>query len=148
MTLALHPNNEMVAVAWIKAMLDITSVATTLPDKESWGEDGFVQVSNVGGESNIYVPMREPILSIDCWGWSANSAKPPWNQANNLAEAIRMASFDYDNAGRLLSLPGSYPDARVKSVYLTQEPRRVPDDAGSFAHYQFDMYCGWIEIPA
>lgn len=146
MPITKHANNELVTVGWLKAMLGITEVATSLPD--TWSTEGFVTVSDIGGASDIYVPLREPIMTVDCWAVSASSGKAPWNTASNYAESIRAATFDFDNIGKLLTIGTGFPNARVKSVYLTQEPRRVPDDAGSFAHYSMDMYVSWIEVPS
>lgn len=149
----LHPTTDLVAVAWLRTLagIDAGQVATTLPQStSSWSELGFVQVTGVGGAPNMYVPLASPVVQVDCWAVAATSSgKPPWNKANQLAELIRAACYDLDSvADTIVSLPAAYANARVLSAFLLSEPRRVYDDDGSYARYQFDLQLHWVEVPS
>jgi hypothetical protein len=145
--MGLRPTNELVAVAWLNGVTGITSgkVATSLPkDATSWASTGFVRVAAVGGSTNPHVPLIAPALQIDCWANGGNSDKPPWGQANALAEAIRAACYDTSTVGRTLTLPTGYDIARVRSAYLLGEPVRRESDESSYARYQFDLQLAWV----
>ncbi len=144
----LRPTTELVAVAWLAGLFDNPIVSTTLPKPAtdqtiSWADTGFVVVSTVGGTPNMYHPMRNPVVSVDCWAVNPHSAKPPWGKANNLAETILAACQDHQNVPRPLTLPGDFPPARVLSAYALGEPQRVPDDQASYAHYNFPLALHW-----
>jgi hypothetical protein len=145
-----HANTDLVAVAFIKTILDWTgNVGADLPDAASWDPDGFVQVtSGIGGSSSIFVPMRSPVVSVKCWARAAaNSRRPRWNQANKLAEAIRAGCFTAYREPVGVTLPAGYPGAAVRTAYLLTEPRRLPGDDSSYACFQFDMQLNWTEVP-
>lgn len=149
-TPVLHATSELVAIAWLKGVVgDI--VATTLPkpgaNGPTWAGTGFCVVSIVGGDANMYVPMRRPVAAVDCWAANPDSQKPPWNKAGQLAERIQAACYDVQAIPRLLILPGSYPSARVASAYTAYEPRRVPDDPSSYARYTLGLQLHWTEVP-
>lgn len=138
-----RPTSEVVAVAWL-AGADIPA-ATQLPKVQAdWAADGFVTVTTVGGTSSYDVPLIRPVLQVDCWAVTPTSDKPPWWKANALAEAIRAATYDIDDAGRALTLPGAYDDARVLSAYLLGEPVRVTGDPSGFARFRFDLALAWV----
>lgn len=148
MTVILRATTELVAQAWLRGVVgDI--VATTLPrDNTTWAASGFVTVATVGGSSGMYVPLRSPVVSVDCWAVSLNSNRPPWNRAASLAERIQAATYDHDGTPRLLTLPANYPQARVLSAYTAYEARRVPDDEASYARFNFGLSLNWIEVPS
>jgi hypothetical protein len=134
-TLPLYPNNELVGTAFLKSIVG-DRVATTLPkDNTTWTASGFCTVDTVGGSPNIYVPLDEPVLGVECWAVNPDSQKPPWNKAAALASLIKHTCWDHPNLPRNLVLPGGYPMVQVRSAYLTGEPRRVPDDPSSYARY-------------
>lgn len=152
-TIAKHATTDLVAIAWLKTLVgDI--VATTVPRTEAVKETGFVTVHTSGGGAHLYVPMRMPVVLVDCWAASADSVKPPWNKATALAEAIVAGCFDHAGTPRLLTLPTGYPNARVLSAYTVQEPRRpvVPGggeasaDLGSWARIVLALQLHWIEV--
>lgn len=148
MAVMLRATTELVATAWLRgAVGDI--VATNLPrDNTTWAASGFVTVATVGGIPNLYVPMRGPVVSVDCWAVSPESGKPPWNKAAFLAEQIQAACLDHDANPRLLTLPAGYPNARVLSAYPAYEARRVPADPASYARFNLGVSMNWIEVPA
>lgn len=147
---ALHPNNELVAVAWLKAAAGYlgSRVATELPtDNSSWSASGFTTISAVGGSPNIYVPIRKPVISVNCWGVTSNSGRPPWNLASQMAEQIREAVLAHRTVGRQVAMPTGYHNAYVHTVIPRTEPRRINADVASYAHYQQDIEFWWSEAP-
>lgn len=148
--MSLRPTSELVAVSWLRGVTGLSSsmVATELPaDNSTWSASGFVQVMGVGGSPNIYVPVAQPVIQVDCWAVNPNSAKPPWGKANQLAELIRMGCLDHANVGRTLTdFPAAYNDARVLTAYPISEPRRIRDDSADFAHYTMDLQFMWVEV--
>lgn len=152
------PTNELVAVAWLSQRvpgLSAGQVATTLPGKRQdgtlpWGDEGFVQVQAIpGGMPDIELPVRHPVLQVDCWAATVDAAgnvsmKPPWNKANRLAELIRNATEHGQIHGRPVVLPEGYLGARVQAVYLITEPTRVPGDPSGYARFTLDLALDWV----
>jgi hypothetical protein len=144
----LHPTNELVAVAWLKAAVPYLGarVATELPiDNTSWAASGFTTVSGAGGSPDIYLPLARPMVSIDCYGVAANSGRPPWNLANQQAEEIKRAALAHGTVPRWLTMPAAYKPARVLNVIPRSEPRRIPGDPASYARFQMDLEIWWAE---
>lgn len=142
----LYPNSDLVAVAWLKNRAGIgTNVATQLPkDQTTWASDGFVQVTTVAGVPDMYIPMRRPLVQIDCWAVAPNSGRPPWNKAGQLAEKILIALQDHAHTQTLLNqLPDAYYRARVLSAYAVSEPVRVYEDDASWARIRFEVMFHW-----
>ncbi|MFG3170571.1 hypothetical protein [Streptomyces sp. NPDC048200] len=153
-TPVLHATPELVTTAWLISVVG-DRVATTLPKPGadgtlSWADGGFVTHVVAGGASNIYVPMRTPVMGLSCWAANPGSQKPPWNQAATLAESIVAACLDHDNIPRrALALPGGYPSVQVKSAYTVGDPRRITDDASSYACYDIPgLVIAWTEVPS
>jgi hypothetical protein len=146
MTTPYPPTTDLVAVAWLKSVLGpFSAVGTTLPtDRASW-PDGFVQVLGVGGTPHVELPVRRPVVSVDCWvAPTQTSNSPRWGQASVLAERVRLATED--KAGpRVVVLTGNYRPAVVMSAWAATEPRRIPDDSGGYAHYSLDVGLHWRE---
>lgn len=147
MTLLLRATPELVAVAWLSTVVG-DRVATTLPkDNTSWAASGFCTITTVGGTPNLYVPLREPVVSVDCWAVNPDSQKPPWNKAAALAEAVQAACYDHPAIPQTLTLPAGYPAVQVRSAYTTGEHRRVPDDPSSYARYSIPgLVITWVEV--
>lgn len=143
----LHANTDLVAVAWLGTAQGLTGiVGATLPkDTSGWASTGFVTVRTSGGSPDPYVPLRRPVVTVDCWGVSPGSVKPPWALANGLAELVAAACRASD-VGRLLTLPGGYPTARVLDAYLVSEPRRAYGDQGGYARFVVDVALNWVEL--
>jgi len=150
MSLQLRATPELVATAWLKTVVG-DRVATTLPkDNTTWAASGFCTLVTAGGTPNLYVPLRDPVIGVDCWANNPNSQKPPWDRAAMLAEAIQAACYDHPAIPQILTLgkPG-FPQARVLSAYTTGEHRRIHDDASSYARYSIPgLVIAWTEIPA
>lgn len=143
------PNNELVAVAWLQSVDGIPSgkVATNLPSDVSAFADGFLTVAIAGGSPSIDVPMRRPVVQVDCWVSTSGSSNPRWGRANDLAELIRAATYDgFEMKPRRVTVRSGYDDARVWSAYLLTEPRRVVGDPNRHARYTFDMQFHWTTV--
>lgn len=142
----LTANTELVAVQWLLGVTGLSSgmVATQLPkDQSTWSTNGFVTVAALGGGPNNYTGVRGPVLQLDCWAVAPGSNKPPWFQANALAELVVGACRVGD--GRTVTLPNGYPAARVLQAWVITEPRRVYDDAGDVARYTLNLALSWIQ---
>lgn len=146
MSLILRATTEQVATAWLKGVVG-DRVATNLPkDNASWAASGFCTLVTVGGGAGMYIPLREPVLGVDCWAVNTNSQKPPWGKAARLSEAIQAACHDHRNVPSVLVLGGGYPNAHVKSAYTAYEARRVPDDPSSYARYTLGLALAWVAV--
>lgn len=142
-----RPTNEVVAVAWIKTLdgIPVNGVATQLPqDNTTWEASGFVTVQTVGGQPDVYNPLRQPVLQILCWANKNNSQKPPWGKANKLAEDIVAACYGHPEKYGAVTTPPPFEDVRVLSCYLLSEPRRVLADEARFAVYEFELQMHWV----
>lgn len=156
--LPLRPNSELVAVAWIASLDNFTPqmVATTLPadvtsggQPAAWVQTGFVTVAVVGGNSDPLLPVKRPVMQVDCWATVPGSSRPPWGQAAALAEAIRYGCWDRVRTPRPLTITANsvtYPSAVVQSAYFLTEPRRMYSDAADYAHYSVDLALSWVTV--
>ena len=155
--MTMNPTSDLVAVAWLAGVPGLSSamVSTNLPqDFTTWAANGFVTSNVIAGAPDLYLPIRQPIVQVDCWAVNPNSGKPPWGKANHLAELVR-ANVEGDrrvtNIQRLLSFPqGDYYGANVLEVIMQTEPQRglIPGftptgDEASYAHYMFDLELHW-----
>lgn len=147
--MTLHANSELAIVGWLKQVSDLNNaVATELPVPDSsWETTGFVRVRSIGGTPDIYTGIRKPVASIDCWACALNSAKPPWNKANQLAEIIRVATLDHTATQRVVVTPTDYNNAVVMTAFMVNEPQRVYGDEANYARYVFDLELWWKEVP-
>lgn len=153
MTVTLRATTDLVAVAWISDLFDTPMVATNLPKRGadgtiSWASTGFVVVTTVGGSPHPYMPVRNPVVQIDCWAANPDSGSPPWGKANNLAEEIQNGFYQVGDIPRDLVLNAGFPGARVLSAWTVTEPRRVYDDEASYARYTMTAQFTWIELPS
>ena len=154
--------SELVAIAWIGSIPAIVElagtqmVATTLPPDvnpdntpAAWLRTGFITVTVVGGSPDIYLPVKKPVIQVDCWAARPGSNRPPWWQANVIAETIRYATLQRTGFNRPLTLGAnnvSYPGAVVMAAYFLTEWRRLYSDAADYARYQADMAMTWQTI--
>lgn len=149
--MALKPNSELVTVAWLRGVSGLTAaqVATSRPqDSSTWAYAGFVQVGPAAGQPDIDIPVRRPVMSVHLWAVNLNSGRPPWGKAAQLGELI-LADCQADTPRVVTAhLPAGYDGARVMSAYAMGEPRRVPGDLTSYAHFQFDLALHWVAVPA
>jgi hypothetical protein len=146
--MAHNPNSELVAVSFLRSLTLGSSaffgVGTTLPENKDTWRDGFVQVSVVGGTSDIDVPTRRPVLQIDAWVPAINSSKPQWGKANTIAEDIVAALYQIPVTGTKISLGSNFKDAIVQTGYAVGEPRRISNDPAGHARYTVDISLTWV----
>lgn len=154
MTVTLRANSDLVAVAWLGGVTGLSTamVGSVLPsDATSWSTNGFVTVRTSGGRPVLDNALRGPVVTVDTWACKPTSSKPPWGQANYLAELIVRGCYPRTDAERVaiqrtLTLPANYPQARVLSAYPVTEPRRSYGDIGDYAAFTFDLQLNWVDL--
>lgn len=156
--LPLLANAELVCLAYLRTVVSAydVGVGTTLqgPDPKtgelSWGDTGFVQAITVGGSPNGTVPIRQPVLSLDFWAAAVGKSRPPWNQANAIAELCLQAHYAFgpsvDRTHVAVTLPTGYPSAYVQEFTFLGEPERRPADEANYAHYGCQVQMSWVAL--
>lgn len=142
--MAAVPSDELVLINWLKTLsgLPTSSIATTLPgDTTSWAASGFVTVLGVGGGSEVYIPVHNPVVTVDTWATVPNSNRPPWVLASKLVELI--VHRTYQHTPDVISMPSGYADVYLHSVYPVSRPRRIPSDQAGFARISVDVQLQW-----
>ncbi|HEY6013257.1 MAG TPA: hypothetical protein VIU37_04600, partial [Candidatus Limnocylindrales bacterium] len=115
-------------------------------DPATWGTDRvFTTVQVAGGTPNNDVPIAAPVFEVTCWAAPAvgGSRRPPWNEANARAEAVRAAVLAHRDVPRAVTLPAGYGPARVLQAAMRTEPRRALGDRADYAAYTFDLQMWW-----
>jgi hypothetical protein len=149
MAVRLLPNSELVAVSYFQQLpgLHADVVATQLPKNEAdWAADGAITVQVVGGHPDADLPVRNPLVQVDCWATTLNSNKPPWFKAAALAEACWQGTRNRNRGGRRITItagPVDYPAAIVLTAFFLTEWRRVYDDKADAARYSADLAMSW-----
>jgi hypothetical protein len=148
------PNSALVAVAWIGARVPgivAAQVATSLPrDVSAWQAEGFVQVTPITGAPDVDIPVRHPLVQVDCWAVTVDAAgtistRRPSNKAWRLAELIRNATETSSALyGKPVAMPANYDPAIVLSAYPLSEPVEIADDPSGYARVTFDLALDWV----
>lgn len=151
----LEPSDELAGVAYIANIPGFTAamVGTVLPPDADesgqpapWLQTGFVTVAVAGGNPDPLLPVRRPVLDVQCWASVPGSNRPPWNQAFALANAITKATWDRRGLGRLV-LPAvngvEYPAVSVQGARVVTSPRRLYSDAADYAAVSIDLWLWW-----
>lgn len=154
-----NPNNDLVGEKWLGGVpgLNPDMVATTLPrDPATWTKIAtaqvFVVVTVIGGDKDLYLPIRRPVFQVDCWATRIGSTIPPWAAANLAAEMIRSnieAGPAAYKRGLTFTDKGDYRPAMVLDAIMRTEPRRgvtpgtATGDEGGYARYMFDLELHW-----
>lgn len=145
----LRPNTELVAIAWLKTLAELPSdqIGTTLPgNKAAWAATGFVQVAaGVGGSPDHELPVRRPVVQLDCWACNLNSQKPPKGKAYALAESIVNATWPFVTVG-VTPAPGNYGPAKILEAIALTEPRHLPSDVAGYARVTLDVQIDWVAL--
>lgn len=144
------PNTDLVTVAWLKLVPGVSQAATKLPEASVLRSlpGGFVRVlSGIGGFSPLDVPLRRPVVQIECWAAPAEgSQKVPWGVASDLAESIFLAQYDPALMDVTVDLvPVTFGQARVRTVNA-QEPRKIEGDPSGFARFDVDAMINWTGV--
>lgn len=140
-----YPSHDLVAAGYLSALdLPADGIDTDLPPNPAdWQDQGFVQVTAVGGPAEIHIPVHRPVVQVDVWCNRANTDTVPWNQAGHLAGALVAALYDSDSVGVAPILPDGFRPVRVLSAYPLSAPRRVQGDPAGFARYTVDVALRW-----
>lgn len=160
--MALHPNTEVVAMAWIGSIpgqfgnFTPSMVATQPPPEQSWplnldGISNFITVTTVGGTPMVGMPIAQPMIEVKAYATKPGSNKPPWFAANNLLQQIWLASMSKLPGvfGRVLTVESNgrpYAAACVIEAVVHTEPRRMYGDQRNWAIYSMDMALSWREV--
>jgi hypothetical protein len=143
-----HPDSESVAVAWLSAVLPV-GVATSLPKPGTWSTfsgtvQGFATVTIAGGATSDY-GLRTPVVSVGTWASVPGSDAPQWGAAAALAELVVAECLMIVPSVRTVRKSVKYAEALVQSVRLNAEPRRIPDQDASAAHFETEFVLVWTE---
>jgi hypothetical protein len=141
------PSTVRVTTAWLAGVTGVPAAGGDLPtDNTTWAASGFAQVTTVGGTPDVDVPLRRPVVRVSCWACRTPADDtPPWGQAEALAEAIADATWSA-GVGRTVTLPTGYRSARVLSVVVVGEPRRIPSDPAGYARVDLDLSVDWVAL--
>jgi len=156
----LHPNTELVAIAWIRSiaggLFASNMVATQPPAEQSWPQDAhgvgrFITVTTIGGSPRMGVAIAEPIVEVKAYATKPGSNKPPWFAANYMLQQIWLATLDRTPGvfGRALTISQNgvaYAPASAIGAVVHTEPRRIYSDARNWAAYMMDMSFTWREV--
>lgn len=149
MPVRLLANSELVAVSYFQQMpgLKADVIATQLPkDEADWAANGAITVQVVGGHPDSDLPVRNPLVQVDCWATTLKSNKPPWFKAAALAEAAWLGTRNRNRGARRVPVsagPVVYPAAIVLTALWLTEWRRVYDDKADAARYSADLGMSW-----
>jgi hypothetical protein len=160
--MALHPNSELVAMAWIGSIpgqfgvFNPGMVSTQPPAEQQWplnldGISNFITVTAVGGTPMVGMPIAQPLIEVKAYATKPGSNKPPWYAANNLLQQIWLASMSKLPGvfGRALTIDfggKAYAPACVIHAEVHTEARRIYSDARNWAAYSMDMAFSWREV--
>jgi len=150
-----HANSTTVALAWLRTIPGVPlgddgskQVAASLPHVGKWAATGFITVGPIfPGAPERYVPLQHPVIQFDFWAVHANSKKPNFSVANNLAEIVRAAAeTNMWSDPPELELPPGVSPVWISGIDVIRGIVHVPDP--SYAHFTLDVHIGWIERDA
>lgn len=144
----LHPTSESVVVTWLSGWFPV-GAATTLPKPGTWPVlantvTGFATVTVVGGRT-LDNGLRLPVVSCGTWAAVPGSDRPQWGAASHLAELLVHAAQDEPFAPVTVRPSIKHASALVQSIRLLTEPRRIPDQDESVAHFETEFVLAWTE---
>lgn len=142
------PSTFLVAQAWLTGAVPGPRVGDVLPPADAaLRTDGFLRIHVVGGGVDPDVPLRGPVVAVECWVAppDGGTPQPPWLQAEALAARVLAATYDPAQRSQRVDLSaiGSITPARVLTVTALGEPQRVPDPAAGFARLDLDLLITW-----
>lgn len=140
------PTTETVGEGWLRVAVPDVPAGLELPSATSvLATGGFIRLAAIGGSPDRDVPVRAPVIAAECWIAPASATqKASWRRAHQLASRVLMASYDPALMGVALDLSGlgSYGPARVHTVTVLAEPRRV-DLEDDWARVDVDLLMKW-----
>lgn len=148
-----RPSNEIVLETYLAALIPelVGRIDDTLPaDRATWSSNGFVTYAVVGGSGEPELRQRRPVFRVECFATNVDSLLVPWGKATALAEAIRDLG---ERRARGLVLgnqaptgPAAFSPFVVTNFLVLVEPRRIPDDAASYARVALDVELWWSPL--
>lgn len=143
MTTLFACTDELVAIAWLKTVPELSNVpvATTLAAQANWGNSPtFLQVfSSSLTAPSAYFPSHVSRILVSCW------AKPKrWADAADLSQLVRAATYSQDSAREVAMHVQGYSTAAVLSVQTLSEPVRVTGDTNQLARYDITIGMEWV----
>lgn len=145
----LLPITRYVAAGWLQLAVPGVSAGTELPgveDHPAMRTDGFLRIAAAGGSPDEYVPMREPVVQVECWlAPPATGKQVSWARAEQLANRVLAATYDGALMSRLIDLTsvGDYAPARVHTVTALSEPDPVEQNDTDWARFDLDLLFRW-----
>lgn len=147
MTTPLRPTSRIVTLAWLKLAAPGVGADTALPAvSEATAISGFIRPQIVGGSPDRDVPLRNPVISAECWiSPHPVTRKVSWSRAEDLAERLAAAVYDRQLMNRVLDLSefGNYAPARVLTGLALTEPRRAEGEPTDWARVDVDLQLFW-----
>jgi len=140
------PSSPLVAAAFL-VHLGLPAGTARPVAATSWAATGFLVVSTVGSVGiRDLSQQRKPILSVDSWGVSPNSSKPPKGLAAGNLELLRRHVEAF--AAPVTVNPGTgYAQAMITDAWIeSPEPQEIPDPDASYAHYTQDIGLAWVSL--
>lgn len=152
----MRATTEVVAKAWaLRALGWSSGVGRNLPEASDpngvpdWVNDpgGFVRITAFPGAVDVDAPPRyRPVVSFSCYAATANSSRPPWWKANDIATRLLVATYDESLAREQLTLPAQYDNAHIHTVNpVSGVPRTMPDDPAGYAVAMIDLEIVWSD---
>ncbi|NUR09332.1 MAG: hypothetical protein HOQ45_20305 [Nocardioidaceae bacterium] len=146
----LLPITRYVAAGWLQLAVPGVGVDIELPEADSTvRQNGFIRTAAAGGSPDVYVPMREPVVQVECWfPPPASGMQASWARAEQLANRVLSATYNGALMGRLIDLStvGNYAPARVHTVTALSEPDAVEEDASDWSRFDVDLLFRWSPV--
>jgi hypothetical protein len=145
----LLPTTRLVAIGWLQLVVPGIGVDKRLPtvaDYPALRTDGFLRIAGAGGDPDPYVPMRGPVIQVECWLAPPATGEPvSWARAQQLAERVLNATYDGTFMRRRIDLSavGNYAPARVHTVTALTEPDDVEEPGSDWARVDLDLLFQW-----
>lgn len=144
------PISDLVARAWLRMAVPGVGVGKAIPAADdTMRANGFIRTTVIPSTANQVVPMRQPVVSAECFfpPKVAGGTKVRANEAADLANRLWLATFNTALMGVAVDLSdvGNYEQARVHQVIALQEPSEVPDDPDNFGRYDLDLLILWTQ---
>jgi hypothetical protein len=149
------PDSELVMIAWIASIPEFTAdwVDHELPwDLNVPVENGYVQVTPIGGVPSQDVPLFMSTAQVDCYVNAPSEDRSFRLWAKDIAMQIKMACYDREHVGRAVTpveqgpegLLVTYPVCRVYDVYCLTDGHYIESkDNYNFEGWSMDFAITW-----
>ena len=150
-----YPDSELVMIGWLSSIPNFTAdfVDHELPwDLNVPVNNGYVQVTPIGGTPSQDVPLFRSVAQVDCWVNSPSEDRAFRLYAKDLAMQIKMACYDRVHGPRAVipveqgpeGLEVTYPPCRVYDVYCMTDGHAIQSkDNPIFEGWSIDLAITW-----